>query len=79
MYDKTTSINFKRYGSIYDDAKDMSDGTLIKKQIVTSDKVISNLYNFLEPTYIEVVEGMASILISDSNSGILSFLQCIEI
>lgn len=69
MYDKTTSINFKRYGSIYDEGKDMSDGTLIKKEIVTSDKIISSLYRFLESAYIEVVEGMASILISDSNSG----------
>ena len=65
MYDKTTSINFKRYGSIYDEAKDMNNGSLIRKQIVTSDKAISSLYSFLEPTYIEVVDGMASILISD--------------
>ncbi|MCF0148750.1 MAG: helix-turn-helix transcriptional regulator [Clostridium sp.] len=69
MYDKTTSINFKRYGSIYDEVKDTSDGSLIKKEIVTNDKIISSLYSFEEPTCIEVVEGMASILISDSNSG----------
>ena len=46
MYDKTTSVNFKRYGTIYDEAKDMSNGKLIKKQIVTGDKVVSSLYNF---------------------------------
>ena len=69
MYDKTTSVNFKRYGTIYDEAKDMSNGKLIKKQIVTGDKVVSSLYNFLEPAYIEVVDGMASILISDSSNG----------
>jgi len=69
MYEKTTSINFKKYGSIYDEMKDVSDRTLICRQIVTSDKIISSLYRFLEPTYIEVVEGMASILVSDSNSG----------
>ncbi|MBS5939061.1 AraC family transcriptional regulator [Clostridium sp.] len=69
MYDKTTSAQFRKYGSIYDEEKDMNKNDLIRKQIVTSDKVISSLYNFLEPAYIEIVEGMASILISDSNSG----------
>lgn len=69
MYDKTTSAQFRKYGSIYDEEKDLNKNDLIRKQIVTSDKVISSLYNFLEPAYIEIVEGMASILISDSNSG----------
>lgn len=69
MYDKTTSAQFRKYGSIYDEEKDMNKKDLIRKQIVTSDKVVSSLYNFLEPAYIEIVEGMASILISDSNSG----------
>lgn len=69
MYDKTTSAQFRKYGSIYDEEKDMNKGDLIQRQIVTSDKVVSSLYNFLEPAYIEIVEGMASILISDSNSG----------
>lgn len=69
MYEKTTSISFKRYGSIYDNMKDINDRTLIHKEIITRDKVISSLYSFLEPTYIEVVEGMASILISDSSNG----------
>ena len=69
MYDKTTSAQFRKYGSIYDEKKDMNKDYLIRKQIVTSDKVVSSLYNFLEPAYIEIVEGMASILISDSNSG----------
>lgn len=69
MYDKTTSAQFRKYGSIYDEEKDVNKNDLIQKQIVTSDKVISSLYNFFEPAYIEVVEGMASILISDSNSG----------
>lgn len=69
MYDKTTSAQFIKYGSTYDESKDMDKDDLIRKKIVTSDKVISSLYNFLEPAYIEIVEGMASILISDSNSG----------
>ncbi|MGG7059132.1 helix-turn-helix domain-containing protein [Clostridium nigeriense] len=69
MYDKTTSAHFRKYGSIYDEVKDVNKEDLIEKQIVTSDKVISSLYNFLEPVYIEIVEGMASIVISDSNNG----------
>ena len=69
MYDKTTSAQFRKYGSVYDEEKDLNKNDLIQRQIVTSDKVISSLYNFLEPAYIEIVEGMASILISDSNSG----------
>ena len=69
MYDKTTSVQFIKYGSIYNEPKDMNSGGLIRKKIVTSDKVISSLYNFLEPSYIEIVEGMAAILISDSRGG----------
>lgn len=65
MYDKTTGAKFRRYGSIYDEAKDISKENLILKQIVTNDKVISSLYKFSEPIYIEIVEGMASILISN--------------
>ncbi|MGG7144272.1 helix-turn-helix transcriptional regulator [Clostridium nigeriense] len=68
MYDKTTGAHFRKYGSIYDEVKDVNKEDLIEKQIVTSDKVISSVYNFLEPVYIEVVEGMASILISNSNN-----------
>lgn len=68
MYDKTTSAQFKKYGDIYDDAKDVVGDDLIVRQIVTSDKVISSLYKFSETTYIEVVEGMAAILISDSSN-----------
>lgn len=69
MFVKTSSAEFKKYGSIYNEAKDVDKGDLISRQIVTSDKVISSLYNFSEAIYIEIVNGMASILISDSNSG----------
>lgn len=69
MYDKTTSAEFRKYGYIYDEAKDIDKDDLILKQIVTSDKVISSLYKFSEPAYIEIVKGMASILISDSSNG----------
>lgn len=69
MYDKTSSAQFRKYGSIYDEPKDTNKEELIRKKVVTSDKVISSLYNFSESVYVEVVEGMASILISDSKDG----------
>jgi AraC-like DNA-binding protein len=69
MYDKTTSAEFRKYGYIYDEAKDIDKDDLILRQIVTSDKVLSSLYKFSEPAYIEIVKGMASILISDSSNG----------
>ena len=69
MYDKTTSAQFRKYGFVYNEGKNIDKDNLIQKQIVTSDKIISSLYKFSEPTYIEIVEGMASILISDSSNG----------
>lgn len=68
MYDKTTSAEFRKYGSIYDEPKDIDKEDLILKRVVTSDKIISSVYNFSEAIYIEIVEGMASILISDSSN-----------
>jgi AraC-like DNA-binding protein len=69
MYDKTSSAQFRKFGSIYDGEKDIIGNDLIKKNIITSDKVISNLYNFKQPVYIEILQGMAAILISDSKNG----------
>ena len=69
MYDKTSSAQFRKYGSIYDGQKDITGNDLIIKKMITSDKVISNIYNFTQPVYIEVMEGMAAILISDSKDG----------
>lgn len=79
MYDKTSSAKFKKYGDIYDDSRDMNNNDLIRKKVVTSDKIISSLYNFSEPVYVEIVEGMASILISDSSSGDFKLFQFIGI
>ena len=65
MYDKTSSIEFRKYGSVYDELKDISSKELIRKKVITSDRVISSLYKFSEPVYIELEEGMAYILISE--------------
>lgn len=69
MNEKTTSSQFYRYGTVYEESKEIDRENLISKSIITSDTVISNVYNFLEPVYIEVVEGMAGILISDTKNG----------
>ena len=69
MYDKTSSAQFKKYGYIYDELKDINDEEWIQREIVTSDRIISSLYHFSEPVYVEIKEGMAYILIGNSNNG----------
>lgn len=69
MYDKTSSAQFKKYGSIYDEPKDLHSDELIQREVVTTDRVISSLYHFSEPVYVEVKDGMAYILIGDSSDG----------
>lgn len=69
MYEKTSSAQFKKYGSIYDEKKDKHSNNLIRKKVVTSDRVISSMYSFSEPVYVEITDGMAYILISDSSNG----------
>ncbi|MEG2195779.1 MAG: helix-turn-helix transcriptional regulator [Terrisporobacter sp.] len=69
MNEKTTSYQFEKYGFIYEEVKEIDRENLISKNIVTCDTVISSLYNFLEPVYIEIVDGMAAILISDVKNG----------
>lgn len=69
MDDKTTGSRFRKYGLIYEEFKEIDRENLISRRIVTNDTVISSLYNFSEPVYVELVEGMAYILISDSKNG----------
>ena len=64
MYDKTSSAEFGKYGGVYEESKDISSEELIRKKVITSDRVISSLYKFSEPVYVEIEEGMAYILIS---------------
>lgn len=63
MDDKTTGSRFRKYGSVYEEFKEIDRENLISRKIVTNDTVISSLYNFSEPVYVELVEGMAYILI----------------
>ena len=67
MYDKTSSDEFGKYGFVYEGAKDILSEELVSKKVITRNKVISSLYTFSEPVYIEILEGMAYILISNCN------------
>lgn len=66
MDDKTTDSQFIKYGLVYEEFKERDTQDLICKKITTNDTVISSLYNFSEHVYIELIEGMAYILIGES-------------
>lgn len=69
MNEKTSSFQFSKYGFVYEESKQIDRENLISKNIITSDTVISSVYNFSEPVYIEVLDGMAGILISNDING----------
>lgn len=66
MYDKTSSAHFRKFGSIYDEPISIANSNLIKKKVVTNDKTISNMYHFSCPVYVELINGMASVLIGNN-------------
>ena len=66
MINKTSSIEFKKYGSTYEDHLSFKDNNLICRKLNTSGRVISHMYCFSCEVYIELTEGIASILIGDS-------------
>lgn len=66
FYDyKISSIEFKKYGSTYEDHLSVTDN-LVCRKLNTSGRVISHMYCFSCAVYIELTEGIASILIGDS-------------
>ena len=66
MINKTSSIEFKKYGSTYEEHMSVKDNNLICRKLNTSGKIISHMYCFSCPVYIELTEGIASILIGNS-------------
>lgn len=66
MINKTSSIEFKKYGSTYEEHLSSKDNNLICRKLNTSSQVISHMYCFSCEVYIELTEGIASILIGDS-------------
>ncbi len=66
MYEKTSSFEFKKYGSVYDESKHMMIKNYVTKKVVTGNKIISTVYNYSDTVFIEILEGLGYILISDS-------------
>ena len=66
MINKTSSIEFKKYGSTYEEHMSVKDNNLICRKLNTSGRIISHMYCFSCPVYIELTEGIASILIGNS-------------
>lgn len=64
MYEKTSSIEFKKYGIVYNKRKNKIDKKFITKKVTTDNKVISILYKCCDKVCIEIEDGMACILIS---------------
>ena len=68
MYEKTSSFKFKKYGSVYNESKHMKVNNYVTKKVVTTSKIISTVYNYSDTVYVEMIEGMGYILISDSKN-----------
>lgn len=66
MINKTSDISFKKYGTVYYEPINLMKHKLSCKQMHTTDKTISCLFRFECDVYIEIVSGLATILIGDS-------------
>lgn len=67
MYDKTSSLEFKKFGSTYKCSK-INDENLLSKKIITTSKIVSSLYKFCDYVYIELEEGLANIIVYDKEN-----------
>ena len=66
MINKTSSIEFKKYGTTYEEHLSLENNNLICRKLNAPGKVISHMYYFSCEVYIELTEGIAFILIGDS-------------
>ncbi|MEG2751654.1 MAG: hypothetical protein RR916_07595, partial [Anaerorhabdus sp.] len=65
MYNKTTSAYFLKYGKITDSFK--TNKKLKKKKYKITNKEVNMLYSYDTSVYIEVVEGMAIVVIGNQD------------
>ncbi|MEG0176817.1 helix-turn-helix transcriptional regulator [Anaerorhabdus sp.] len=65
MYNKTTSAYFLKYGKITDSFRDHKE--FKKKTIRITDKKVASLTMYDQPVYVEMVDGMAIIVIADAD------------
>lgn len=68
MIDKTSNISFKNYGDVYYEPMNLEKNDLMCKKMHTTDKTISHLFCFTCEVYIELVSGLASILVGTSTN-----------
>lgn len=68
MIHKTSSREFEKYGSCYDNTVNKNNVELITKELIVTGQIITHMYYFDCPVYIELLEGMADILIGDQTN-----------
>ncbi len=69
MIEKTSGINFKKFGDVYYESKNLEVENLICKQFNHTSKTISFLYRCNKDVYIELFSGLASIVAGKKPDG----------
>lgn len=65
MYDKTSSANYFKYGGVNNSKEKYKD--LIKTKIIIEEKVTDEFVSYDKDVYVELIEGMAVLIILDNN------------
>lgn len=65
MLKKTSSLEFKKYGGVYDDTIHENHTDYVTRELIPSGQTITHMYHFNCPFYIELLDGIADILIGD--------------
>ncbi len=77
MYNKTTSANYLKYGSVKNSTNDFKSFT--KTRVITEEKSVNFLTSYDEDIYIEILEGMAILLILDNDFKLFAIHRNIKI
>lgn len=65
MIEKTSSTNFKEFGDVYYEHIDLESNNLLCKQMRTINKTVTHLFCFTCDVYIELLSGLAAVLIGE--------------
>lgn len=66
MIDKTSGISFQKFGSVYDEKMIIDPDKLICRELHSTGKIVNHMYQFSCEVYIELVEGLAMLLVGNS-------------
>ncbi len=77
MYNKTTSANYLRYGSIVSNLSKFDNFS--KTRVIVDSKITEYFYSYDEDIVIELIEGMAVIVILDENYKIFAIHRKISL